>query len=136
LAQEIQKHDIYLTAAKYEAAGMHHIEGALSGLPILYRDHAGMPEYCQGYGISFTAENFEPKLQQMIDTYDDWQERMQDYPHTAERMTEKYYELFKQLLQQRNDVIKRRQWSRRPLWILQTLLSRPYQNKLKSTQTT
>lgn len=122
LVAEIQKHDIYLTAAQNEAAGMHHIEGALCGLPLLYRESGGIPEYGRGFGVSFTAENFSQKLQEMLSTYNHWLERMQDYPHTAERMCETYYHLFQELLQQRDEILKRRRFWRNPIWLARTLL--------------
>jgi hypothetical protein len=122
LVEELQKHDIYLTAAQNEAAGMHHIEGALCGLPLLYRESGGLPEYCQGFGVSFTAENFEQKLQEILASYGHWAARIKNYPHTAERMCENYYNLFQELLEQRDELIKRRTFWRNPVWLFRTLL--------------
>ena len=122
LVEELQQHDVYLTASQHEAAGMHHIEGALCGLPLLYRESGGIPEYCNGFGISFTTENFEQKLQEMKDTYECWVNRMEDYPYTAERMCDNYYTLFLKLLKRRDEIVKRRMWSRNPLWVARTLL--------------
>ena len=31
----------------------HHMEGALCGLPILYKDSGAASEYCNDFGISF-----------------------------------------------------------------------------------
>lgn len=54
LAQEIAKHDIYLTAARFEACGMHHVEGAACGLPIVYHTQGGgVNEMCSRYGVGF-----------------------------------------------------------------------------------
>ena len=41
---------------------MHHIEGILCGLPIIYRESGALPEYCKKYGISFKNEKFLPAL--------------------------------------------------------------------------
>ena len=57
LAEELKKHHVYITASRNEPAGMHHIEGALCGLPILYINSGALPEYCNGYGIEFTEKN-------------------------------------------------------------------------------
>ena len=38
LGKELSKHHLYLSASINEPAGMHHIEGALCGLPIIYRE--------------------------------------------------------------------------------------------------
>lgn len=108
LAEEICRHDIYLTAAMKEAAGMHHIEGALCGLPLLYRECGGIPEYCKGYGVSFHEGNFEQKLQEMVDDYDIWKVRMTDYPHNSRKMCDEYLELFHTLLDNRDFLISRR----------------------------
>ena len=35
---------------------MHHIEGALCGLPILFRNSGSLPEYCKKYGVSFDGD--------------------------------------------------------------------------------
>ena len=70
LATEIKKSHIYLTASINEPSGNHHIEGAQCGLPLLYIESGGIPEYCNGYGIEFNNENFIEKLSNMIDNYD------------------------------------------------------------------
>ena len=121
LVEELQNHDVYLTASQNEAGGMHHIEGALCGLPLLYRESGALPEYCSGFGVSFTAENFEQKLQEMVETYDHWADRMKYYPHTAERMCEQYYDLFVELLDRRDEILARRRLQRRPRALLQAL---------------
>ena len=68
LAAEIKKSHVYLTASQNEPAGMHHIEGAMCGLPLLYRESGALPEYCKGFGIGFDVENFEQKLNEMMQT--------------------------------------------------------------------
>lgn len=124
LASSLREHHIYLTAAQGEAAGMHHIEGAMCGLPLLYRESGALPEYCQGFGIGFTADNFEQKLQEMIDSYKVWVERMKDYAHTAEHMCAQYYDLFCDLLARRDEVIARRKWWHKPVWSGELFLKR------------
>ena len=52
LGDELRKHDVYLTAARWEACGMHHIEASSCGLPIVYhKDGGAIPEICQTHGI-------------------------------------------------------------------------------------
>lgn len=54
LGDELRKHDVYITSAKYEACGMHHIEAAACGLPIAYhKDGGAIVEICKNYGIMF-----------------------------------------------------------------------------------
>ena len=121
LAAAIREHHVYLTAACNEPGGNHQNEGANCGLPLLYRESGCMPEYCDGFGVSFTAESFEQKLEEMMETYDHWADRMIDYPHTAERMSMQYYDLFVELLDRRDEILRRRKWWRWPLWLLKSL---------------
>lgn len=108
LASQLRSHHVYLTASQNEPGGNHQNEGANCGLPLLYRDSGCMPEYCTGYGISFTASDFEEKLQEIRDTYVHWVAKMTDYPHTAEHTAEAYYKLFVWLLENRTHIIKKR----------------------------
>jgi hypothetical protein len=121
LAASLRKNHIYLTASQNEPAGMHHIEGAMCGLPLLYRESGALPEYCNGFGISFTEHNFEQKLSEMMEAYDHWVGKMKDYPHTADRMCEQYYQLCFMLLNHRDEILARRKWPRRLLWLAKTI---------------
>lgn len=68
LGDELRKHDIYITASRWEPCGMHHIEGAASGLPVLYhKDGGGIPEGCKNHGIEFDSSNLEGKLIEIIE---------------------------------------------------------------------
>ena len=64
LGNEIRKHDIYVTASRFEPCGMHHIEGAASGLPVIYhKDTGGIVEMCARHGESYVDfEDFLKKL--------------------------------------------------------------------------
>jgi hypothetical protein len=108
LALLLKQHHVYLTASRNEPGANHQNEGANCGLPLLYRESGCLPEYCRGFGIAFTEDNFEEKLHEMVNTYDHWADRMREYPHTAERMCENYYNLFVMLLDQRENLLKRR----------------------------
>lgn len=114
LADMIRSHHVYLTASLNEPAGMHHIEGALCGLPLLYRESGALPEYCGGYGVSFTEKNFEEKLFEMMERYEDIMPKMRNYPYTSGRMCQAYYSLFLNLLDRKDEIIKSRSVSRKP----------------------
>lgn len=131
LAAVIRQHHVYVTAAQNEPAGMHHIEGAMCGLPLLYRESGALPEYCKGFGVPFTIENVEEKLHEMMATYIECVDRMKDYPHTAERMCESYYCLFVELVERRDEILKRRKWWLRPDRIIRTLLPRRLERFLR-----
>ncbi|MFH0969760.1 MAG: hypothetical protein V1804_04585 [Patescibacteria group bacterium] len=97
LAQEIKKHHIYITASRNEPAGMHHIEGAMCGLPLLYINSGALPEYCAGYGIEFNEKNFEEKLIEMRNNYEKWFQIIKNYDKTAQKMSEEYFKLISEL---------------------------------------
>jgi len=93
LANEIKKNHIYLTASINEPSGNHHIEAAQCGLPILYLDSGGIPEYCNGYGVSFT-NNFEESLNKIVDNYYTHKAKLEDYPFSAQTMCEEFLNQF------------------------------------------
>jgi glycogen synthase len=101
LADTIRSRHVYLTGSQYEPAGMHHIEGACCGLPLLFRKSGALPEYCADYGLGFTGSDFEQVIAAMVATYQVWTDRIRMYPCTAERMSAQYLELFERLLEQR-----------------------------------
>jgi len=101
LAKELRKHHLYITASRNEPAGMHHIEGALCGLPILYMNSGALPEYCKGFGIEFNETNLEEKLLEMRKKYRDYVKKIIKYDHTAKKMAEEYNSLFKKLYKNR-----------------------------------
>jgi len=102
LAREIKKNNIYLTASINEPAGMHHIEGAMCGLPLLYRNSGGIPEYAKGFGVMFNGVfDFLDKLKELLANYDYFYNKMQDYPYNAEFMSSEYEKLFLKLLKRK-----------------------------------
>jgi hypothetical protein len=92
LAEELKKNDVYLTASRNEPAGMHHVEGALCGLPILYFDSGALKEYCGDYGIEFNENNFEDKLREMYDNYELYRQKINNYHRTSEETSKEYYD--------------------------------------------
>jgi len=63
----LRAHDIYVTGARFEACGMHHIEAAACGLPIIYhKDGGAIPEICRNYGKEFSAID---ELRKQIDYF-------------------------------------------------------------------
>jgi hypothetical protein len=109
LADLIRLHDIYLTGSLNEPGGMHHIEGALCGLPLLYIDSGAIPEYAKGYGVSFVYENFEEKLEEIITNYRKWLNLMHSYPHSANKMCGEYLYLFETLVRDREEIVSERE---------------------------
>ena len=93
LANAIREHHIYLTASINEPSGNHHIEAAQCGLPVLYLDSGGIPEYCDGYGVSF-QNDFEVKLIEIIDKYNYYRKKLENYPFNSEKMCSEFENLF------------------------------------------
>ena len=98
LAEEIKRHDIYVTGSVNEPSGNHHIESSLCGLPILYINSGGIPEYAQNYGLEVTVDSFTKNLDYMIDNFTYFQKKMLDYPFNSEIMCKEYLNLFERLI--------------------------------------
>jgi len=118
LGEELSKHDLYISASINEPAGMHHIEGILCGLPIIYRNSGALPEYCNNYGISFKDSNYLPALKEIMVNYNFYKKNVSKYPNTADQMTKEYLDLFSFLLKRRDEIIKKRNLLRSPFLIL------------------
>jgi glycosyltransferase involved in cell wall biosynthesis len=103
LAAELKKNHIYITGSVNEPAGMHHIEGAMCGLPLLFRNSGALPEYCNGFGVMFEgAGDVEDKLGDLIKSYDYYFNKMETYPYNSELMCRDYEDVFLALLGDRD----------------------------------
>ena len=105
LAEKIKEHHLYITGSINEPSGNHHIEAAQCGLPILYINSGGIPEYCDGYGEVFDDSNFEEKLEAIINNYDLHFENLKKYENDSYKMCEEYFTLFSDLLARKNEVL-------------------------------
>jgi hypothetical protein len=116
LADELRSHHVYVTASINEPGGNHQNEGALCGLPLLYRKSGCLPEYCGGFGIMFEGpEDFETALGKIIESYASLAPRMRAYPHTAAKTMAQYLALFEDLTARRADITRNRRLLRDPL---------------------
>jgi len=95
LADELKKNHIYITGSLNEPSGNHHIEAAQCGLPILYRNSGGIPEYCDGFGLSFDNDVFI-KLRLLIKNYDMYVKKLKSYPNDAEEMSLEFLKIFEE----------------------------------------
>jgi glycosyltransferase involved in cell wall biosynthesis len=121
LAAGLAAHHAYVTGSINEPAGMHHIEGALVGLPLLYRESGALPEYCQGFGVPFMGpEDFADALISLIAEYPRLVAAMSRYPWTAERMTRDWIALFENVLASRDSLLSGRRLWREPWRALAT----------------
>jgi hypothetical protein len=115
LSDVISSHNIYVTASINEPGGMHHIEGGLCGLPILYRESGSLSEYCKGYGVSFKNVNdVLYSLDKLINNYDHYYEKILKYNRSSDIMCKEYYKLFNSLLKNRNKILQKRDFYSNP----------------------
>jgi glycosyltransferase involved in cell wall biosynthesis len=99
LGDELRNHDIYVTASRWEPCGMHHIEGAASGLPVLYhKDGGGIVEGCKKHGIEFSSVEELPHLiDTMNNDYDSFSSKI-DYSFLSfERCMKQYLDLIEKM---------------------------------------
>ena len=109
LADEIKKNHIYITGSINEPSGNHHIEASQCGLPVLYINSGGIPEYCNNYGIMFNnKEDFEEKLLNLIENYSTFSKKLESYPFSASKMSLNYLNLFEQMYKNKEVYIKSR----------------------------
>ena len=123
LAKELSHNHIYVTGSINEPAGLHHIEGALSGLPILYRESGALPEYCNGFGESFKGvDDFESALEQIIKNYHFLNEKLIKYPYSFKKMCIEYEDLINNMIKNKDELIETRKARSLWLWKLKTFL--------------
>ena len=122
LGIELSKNHLYISASINEPAGMHHIEGILCGLPIIFRDSGALPEYCNSYGISFKDGNYLPALRKIMENYEFYKKNVSKYPNNSDRMTRNYLALFSFLLKNRDEIVKNRNLFRSSFLILMNFL--------------
>jgi glycosyltransferase involved in cell wall biosynthesis len=102
LAEELRKHHVYLTAARWESCSMHQLEGACCGLPLLFIDEGGGAVECSiGFGIQFSKSTFILNLFKILEKYAELQPKMKEFPLNASATNKKYEELIEKLLENR-----------------------------------
>lgn len=121
LAAELRSHHAYITASVNEPGGNHQNEGAMCGLPLLYRRSGCMPEYCTGYGVGFSGPaDVAEALSSLTATYPALVPKMSSYPNTAERMTAEWIAVLTDLVGRRAELVTRRRLWRDPLAAIMT----------------
>ena len=122
LGRELSNHHIYISASINEPAGMHHIEGILCGLPIIYRLSGALPEYCKDYGIAFENQEFLPALNEMLKNYSKYKNKIKKYPYNSLKMSNEYLNLFSELLKNKKQIIKKRSLLKSPFTLMLNLV--------------
>lgn len=78
LGEELKKHDLYVTASRNEPCGMHHIEAAACGLPVLYHvDGGGINELAEKHGLQYVNfEDFLLKMNTLVENIENFRSRI------------------------------------------------------------
>jgi glycosyltransferase involved in cell wall biosynthesis len=99
LAGLIRQCHAYLTASRFEPGGMHHVEGAQCGLPVLYHeDGGGIVELASRYGIAF-RDDVAGAVGEMRERYDDLRQRVLARPPSGDVMCAGYLRLIERLVE-------------------------------------
>lgn len=131
LADLLRQHHLYLTAARNEAAGMHHVEGMRCGLPPLFLNSGALPEYCAPYGVEFSLINFEQKLLEMPAKYAQLRETVLACPYSGSWMSRQYEKVFLEAVKKKRTHPQPEPDLKQKLTV--NLFKRPYR-KLKKLQ--
>ena len=93
LGEELRKHDIYVTASRNEPCGMHHIEGAASGLPVIYhKETGGIIEMCVNHGEEYeTFEEFLDCVNKIRNNIDFYRKKINRDNLDIQQCCEKFY---------------------------------------------
>lgn len=98
LAQELKKYHVYITASRWEPCGMHHVEGAQCGLPLLYhRDGGGIVEAGQRYGLGF-GDNLVEQVNLIKEQYFELRKKVLDNAPSGDRMTLGFANIIQRLI--------------------------------------
>jgi len=121
LANKLKENNFYITGSINEPSGNHHIEAAQCGLPILYLNSGGTPEYCNGFGIEFNLNNIEEKIKYIFENYGNFHEKIKRYPHNSEKMSKEYLDLFEKLIEDKEEIILKRKIKKKSSGILRQI---------------
>jgi glycosyltransferase involved in cell wall biosynthesis len=90
LAAKLRACHLYLTASRWEPCGMHHVEGAQCGLPLVYHeDGGGIVEAGRRYGVGFRDE-LGVAIRKAVDRLGDLRHRLLNQLPSGERMALDY----------------------------------------------
>jgi glycosyltransferase involved in cell wall biosynthesis len=98
LANKLRSCHAYLTASLWEPCGMHHVEGAQCGLPLIYhKDGGGIVDAGLKYGIGFKKDVKEAILSMKRD-YSRYRDQLLKQMPSGDRMCLEYLEIIQYLL--------------------------------------
>ena len=108
LSKVLKNHHLYITGSLNEPSGNHHMEGVMSGLPVLYINSGGIPEYCNEYGVMYELENLEQKLYEIINNYEELFNKTKNYKYSFENAALEFSNLLKFIQKNKTSLIANR----------------------------
>ena len=91
LADTLRSCHAYVTASRWEPCGMHHVEGAQCGLPLLYHlDGGGIVEAGERYGLSFGDDDFIDAIKSLRNDYGKYRNLVLNNSPCGDRMAMEY----------------------------------------------
>lgn len=98
LAQHLRECHLYITASRWEPGGMHHVEGAQCGLPLIYHeDGGGIVEAGKKYGIGFRT-NLKEAIVEAIGRLPELRFKVLSQPPSGDRMVVDYADILQKLI--------------------------------------
>jgi glycosyltransferase involved in cell wall biosynthesis len=98
LAGILRKGHVYLTASRWEPGGMHHIEGAQCGLPVLYHsDGGGIVELASRYGVAYRHDVLEA-VTRVRESYEELRRSVLERAPSGDLMCARYRRILQRLL--------------------------------------
>ena len=98
LASLLRQCHLYITASLWEPCGMHHVEGAQCGLPLVYyADGGGIVEAGKKYGMEY-RDNLKDVLLEARDEYPLLRKKVLQNMPSGDLMSFEYFRIIQQLL--------------------------------------
>jgi glycosyltransferase involved in cell wall biosynthesis len=97
LAEKLRDCHLYLTASRWEPCGMHHVEGAQCGLPMVYHeDGGGIVEAARLYGVGF-RDDLAGALRAAAERLPELRRRVLGHMPSGDRMVMGYADVIQRL---------------------------------------
>lgn len=101
LADLVRQGHVYLTASRYEGGGLHFLEGAACGLPVLYHeDGGGIVEVARLFGVGY-RDDVAGAIAEMRERYDELRRRTLERAPSGDAMCVRYRQVIQQILASR-----------------------------------
>ena len=98
LADKLRECHLYLTASRWEPCGMHHVEGAQCGLPLVYHeDGGGIVEAGRKYGLGYHEDPLET-IKEVAQRLPEFRHKVLQHMPSGDRMAMDYADVCRMLV--------------------------------------